>query len=256
MATVGVQVGAASLRGNARRRLMTCHTAIVVVGAPSRSRLRSITSSAAALPSPPATCRSRCGYDFEEPEQPVVGLLCRLERLVPEKCGHVVDAVAGVETHGPEPTPWPRSRARSCRSDKRSSHALRFLHRRLQREWENLLRKGHTVHLPFDLTRKFRMPQCNVGNGKCSPRLEEERNALMLIKRPDDIKSSEITDKQLYPTGPSFIRTASWAPPLVGLWVPVLLGPGARPGVARSSRIHYRQLAKDEQRTPAQGHDS
>ena len=49
----------------------------------------------------------------------------------------------------------------------------------------------------------------------------------MLIKRPDDIKSSEITDKELYLNRRQFIRTASLGAAGLGsgLLVPGLLGP-------------------------------
>ncbi len=75
----------------------------------------------------------------------------------------------------------------------------------------------------------------------------------MLIKRPDDIKSSEITDKELYLTRRRFIRTASLGVAGMGsgLLVPGLLGPmGEARGATKLTGVGKSAFSTDEPQTP------
>ncbi len=75
----------------------------------------------------------------------------------------------------------------------------------------------------------------------------------MLIKRPDDIKSSEITDKKLYLNRRQFIRTASLGAAGIGsgLLVPGLLGPmGEARGAAKLTGVGKSAFSTDEPQTP------
>ena len=79
----------------------------------------------------------------------------------------------------------------------------------------------------------------------------------MLIKRPDDIKSSEITDKELYLNRRQFIRTASLGAAGLGsgLLVPGLLGPmGEARGATKLTGVGKSAFSTDEPQDPAQGH--
>ena len=75
----------------------------------------------------------------------------------------------------------------------------------------------------------------------------------MLIKRPDDIKSSEITDKELYLNRRQFIRTASLGAAGLGsgLLVPGLLGPmGEARGATKLTGVGKSAFSTDEPQTP------
>ena len=75
----------------------------------------------------------------------------------------------------------------------------------------------------------------------------------MLIKRPDDIKSSEITDKELYLNRRQFIRTASLGAAGLGagLLVPGLLGPlGEARAATKLEGFTTGKFATDEPKTP------
>ena len=75
----------------------------------------------------------------------------------------------------------------------------------------------------------------------------------MLIKRPDDIKSSEITDKELYLNRRQFIRTASLGAAGLGsgLLVPGLLGPmGEARGATKLEGVGKSAFSTDEPKTP------
>ena len=74
----------------------------------------------------------------------------------------------------------------------------------------------------------------------------------MLIKRPDDIKSREITDKELYLNRRQFIRTASLGAAGIGsgLRVPGLLGlPGEARGAAKLTGVGKSAFSTDEPQT-------
>ena len=75
----------------------------------------------------------------------------------------------------------------------------------------------------------------------------------MLIKRPDDIKSSEITDKELYLNRRQFIRTASLGAAGLGsgLLVPGLLGPMSEArGATKLTGVGKSAFSTDEPLTP------
>ena len=75
----------------------------------------------------------------------------------------------------------------------------------------------------------------------------------MLIKRPDDIKSSEITDKELYLNRRQFIRTASLGAAGLGsgLLVPGLLGPMSEArGATKLEGVGKSTFSTDERKTP------
>ena len=75
----------------------------------------------------------------------------------------------------------------------------------------------------------------------------------MLIKRPDDIKSSEITDKELYLNRRQFIRTASLGAAGLGsgLLVPGLLGPMSEArGAMKLEGVGKSAFSTDEPLTP------
>ena len=75
----------------------------------------------------------------------------------------------------------------------------------------------------------------------------------MLIKKPDDIKSSEITDKELYLNRRQFIRTASLGAAGLGsgLLVPGLLGPMSEArGATKLTGVGKSAFSTDEPLTP------
>ena len=75
----------------------------------------------------------------------------------------------------------------------------------------------------------------------------------MLIKRPDDIKSSEVTDKELYLNRRQFIRTASLGAAGLGsgLLVPGLLGPMSEArGATKLTGVGKSAFSTDEPLTP------
>ena len=75
----------------------------------------------------------------------------------------------------------------------------------------------------------------------------------MLIKRPDDIKRSEITDKELYLNRRQFIRTASLGAAGLGsgLLVPGLLGPMSEArGATKLTGVGKSAFSTDEPKTP------
>ena len=75
----------------------------------------------------------------------------------------------------------------------------------------------------------------------------------MLIKRPDDIKSGEITDKELYLNRRQFIRTASLGAAGLGsgLLVPGLLGPMSEArGATKLTGVGKSAFSTDEPLTP------
>ena len=75
----------------------------------------------------------------------------------------------------------------------------------------------------------------------------------MLIKRPADIKSSEITDKELYLNRRQFIQTASLGAAGLGagLLAPGLLGPtGAAWGATKLDNVAKGKFFTDEPQTP------
>ncbi len=75
----------------------------------------------------------------------------------------------------------------------------------------------------------------------------------MLIKRPDDIKSSEITDKKLYLNRRQFIRTASLGAAGIGsgLLLPGLLGPmGEALAAEKLEGFTTGKFGTDEPKTP------
>ena len=75
----------------------------------------------------------------------------------------------------------------------------------------------------------------------------------MLIKRPDDIKSGEITDKELYLNRRQFIRTASLGAAGLGsgLLIPGLLGPlGEARGATKLTGAGKSAFSTDEPQTP------
>ena len=75
----------------------------------------------------------------------------------------------------------------------------------------------------------------------------------MLIRKPGDIKSSEITDKELYLNRRQFIRTASLGAAGLGsgLLVPGLLGPmGEARGATKLEGVGKSAFSTDEPKTP------
>ena len=75
----------------------------------------------------------------------------------------------------------------------------------------------------------------------------------MLIRKPDDIKSSEITDKELYLNRRQFIRTASLGAAGLGsgLLVPGLLGPMSEArGATKLEGVGKSAFSTDEPKTP------
>ena len=75
----------------------------------------------------------------------------------------------------------------------------------------------------------------------------------MLIKRPADIKSSEITDKELYLNRRQFMQTASAGAAVLGtgLLAPGLLGPmGAAWGATKIENFTKGKFSTDEPQTP------